>query len=186
MLDKIIVLCGIVIFVVTSLWDINFLNYKSPVEYKNIENIYYDDFTGLNSRTSQFSESDKFAYIYTDIKIKKTSIGFRVTSYFHPARSYVYNRNLQYDDLLTHELYHFHITEYVARMIRKEILTKGVSANSKKIYKKYMTTWNELQGQYDKETNHSYILGKQLDWQNKIDSCLIALNEYNETEIKFY
>jgi hypothetical protein len=41
----------------------------------------------------------------------------------------------------------------------------------------------KLQYKYDDETYHGYISGKQIEWQNKIDSSLLSLKYYSETII---
>jgi hypothetical protein len=58
----------------------------------------------------------------------KTSINYeiendslKVESFFHPSSSYVYNQNAFSKELLSHELYHFKITELYVRMIKKRI-----------------------------------------------------------------
>jgi hypothetical protein len=52
-----------------------------------------------------------------------------VESYFHPSSSFVYNKNTNSQDLLTHELYHFKITEYFSRKAKKEISQYKVITN---------------------------------------------------------
>ena len=46
-----------------------------------------------------------------------------------------------------------------------------------------MVEEHKMQYEYDDETYHGYILEKQVEWQNKIDSSLLSLKNYSETVI---
>lgn len=90
--------------------------------------------------------------------------------------------------LLQHERYHFNITEVVARMARKAIAQSLKSGHASKedlleIIGRHNLIKNEMQDQYDEETDHSTIEDQQGLWQNKIDSLLIELDPYWTTSI---
>ncbi|MBT5531003.1 MAG: hypothetical protein HOK35_17755, partial [Cytophagia bacterium] len=124
----------------------------------------------------------------TDIQIKYEDDQICILSRFHPSRSYVYNKNMISRPLLTHELYHFHITEYITRLFRKELTSLDympAKREVKSILHLYLDQENQLQTQYDDETYHSYVLGKQQEWQLKIDSLLLITKQY-ENEVVYF
>jgi hypothetical protein len=96
----------------------------------------------------------------------------------------VFNREAYNKFLLTHELYHFHITEYCARLLREEIKinlkNKILRFDLSLLKEKILDKENELQYLYDEETMHGVLLGKQVEWQKKVDSMLLTLKDYNK------
>jgi hypothetical protein len=87
---------------------------------------------------------------------------------------------------LTHELYHFHITECVARLIRKEtkeLLKAKGELDLAEVKRKIRKKNTKMQMQYDNDTYHGYLYGEQIEWQQKIDSILISLNSYSNSII---
>lgn len=185
-LDRLIVMLSIIVILISVLFDFNYIMYKSPIEHSKWRHIALNDFRGLKRPYVTLDGGTEFAFISTSIRIVENRNSIRIVSLFHPSRSYVYNRNLYSDGLLVHEMYHFHITEYYARLIRKEVkylvsLDKPMKLNSIKI--RNLVEEQKMQYKYDDETYHGYILEKQLEWQNKIDSSLLSLEKYSETII---
>ncbi|SMD35068.1 hypothetical protein SAMN04488029_2322 [Reichenbachiella faecimaris] len=183
-----VLFCGISLTLVAVIFEVNIFDYSKPIHYSNVEKISLKDFNGLKLPGQTLQGGNKFAFITSGIEFKKHKGIVNVNSYFHPARSYVYIDDLQNDDLLRHELYHFHITEIWARIFRKEISKfKDVPTSSmlNKTYVYIEAKRNAMQAEYDFDTNHSYLLGKQLKWQVKIDSMLSALSAYENTQIRF-
>ncbi|WP_294737104.1 hypothetical protein [uncultured Flavobacterium sp.] len=137
----------------------------------------------MNRINNTLDGSNEFAFINTEIKFIGDDYPY-VKTFFHPSRSYVYddNKNLIGNrKLLTHELYHFHITEYIARKMRKEITkikNNKEEVNISKLMEFYKEEENKMQKRYDEETYHSYYIGEQLKWQKNIDSLLNTLKKY--------
>ena len=106
-------------------------------------------------------------------------------AYFHPSRSFVYNKKSLSKDLLTHELYHFKITEVFARKTRKEIIENKISSfeKRKEILNINLIEEQRFQELYDYETYHSYIYSKQREYEKKIDSLLLTLNVYKNQKL---
>ena len=185
-IDKIILIFSIIGILVTILWDFNYIRYKPAIQYKDWETITLNDFRGLKRPFITLDGESKFAYVSTSILITRKKDKIEIKSLFHPCRSYVYNRKLFADGLLTHEIYHFNITEYCARLMRKDIIesikdSTPIYINDLRL--KYLTRECELQYLYDDETNHSYVHGKQLEWQERVDSLLKSLDDYSNTII---
>lgn len=88
---------------------------------------------------------------------------------------------------IQHEQYHFNVTEVVARMARKEIYQAYSRGASKEeileIISNHHSKRDEMQSQYDGETDHSIISDMQSYWQFRIDSLLIEYDAYWSSEI---
>ena len=169
-----------------SLYDINWLRYNSPIEYKDYKEISLKDFKGLNRSYNSLDGMQDFAFIVTEIKTFKKDNKLHVVSLFHPSRSYTFKNEFELDNkLLNHELYHFHITEYCSRLLRKEIISDKYFDENKLnlLEKNIFITEDSIQQLYDNESYHGYVLNKQLYWQNKVDSLLNSLIKYREPEI---
>jgi hypothetical protein len=180
MINKILLGLSTLIIAISIAFEVNFLDYSPPIEHKNISIITLSDFKGFKRLNQTLHGNSEFAFIETEIKI----IGNRypyVIAYFHPSRSYTYKTNMIGDkNLLTHELYHFHITEYIARKMRQDIsMRNDIDAKDlTELLKVYKAKENTMQQEYDVDTYHSYFSGKQISWQTKIDSLLLTLDKY--------
>ena len=178
-------IAGVILLLTSASFDVNFFNYKRPIPFEKWKTISFYDFTGLKKPGLTLEDVSRFAYIRTSREIVYQSNGdIRVTAYFHPARSYVFNEQIRNPDLLRHELYHFHITEYWTRLLRKDILSyKGKSLRSY-ITKQddiYYQLEKEMQQRYDEETNHSYVMQQQTKWQTLIDEELLSLADFSSS-----
>lgn len=168
-----------------SLTQINFLDYKSPKKYDEIEEITFNDFKGLEFFQKSLYGNKHFAYIKTSINYEIEDDSIRVESFFHPSSSYIYNKNAFSKELLTHELYHFKITELCVRLIKKKI------SESKKIDKTEVENLiNQLkikerkfQFKYDEDTFHSYVLSEQKRYQRNIDSLLNLNSNFKNPKV---
>lgn len=183
-IEKSLLIISSITILITLLWDFNYIRYKPPIPHCKWKSITLNDFRGIKRPNMILDGQSKFAFVSTSIRTKKNKDKIVIETLFHPCRSYVYNKNLYSNGLLTHEMYHFHITEYCARQMRKEIknrINNGEKINLHNIKNKILLQENELQYQYDYETYHSYIYGKQLEWQNKIDSFLVSLEDFSNT-----
>ena len=179
-MNRILLTISVLLIAVSAVFDVNYFNYSKPIEHSAHNTISLKDFRGIKRINESLHGGNKFAYIVTEIKSFDSDYPFDIKAVFHPSRSYVYNENTIGDkNLLTHEMYHFHITEYIARKLRKEISKRNpedIDLNA--LLEKYKNEENLLQREYDKETYHSYFSGKQIEWQQKVDSLLNTLNKY--------
>jgi len=174
---------GIILLSVAIVFDINYFNYKRPIPYSQFRKISFYDFKAFKRPDITLNGFKEFAYIKTNRRIHYLNNGnVEITTYFHPSRSYVFAQNIRDLDLLTHELYHFHISEYYTRLLRKEILgnPKNISDNMIiRLNKKYYEFENEMQLNYDEDTYHSYVMQEQKKWEIKIDSLLQSLESFS-------
>jgi hypothetical protein len=108
---------GIILLSVAIVFDINYYNYSKPLPYSQLQKIRLSDFRALSRPGKTLNGTKEFAYIKTNRSIRNLNNGdVEITTYFHPSRSYVFENNIRDRDLLTHELYHFHISEYFTRL----------------------------------------------------------------------
>lgn len=173
---------GVIMLLTAALFDINYINYKKPIPYSQWQTITFYDFKGLKKPRETLAGVSRFAYIKTSREINYLGNGdTRITTKFHPSRSYVFSQHIRNPDLLKHELYHFHITEYFTRLLRKEISAYTGKANRSIIAdlnKQYYLLEAEMQKQYDEDTYHSYVLKEQKKWETILDNKLLTLSDF--------
>jgi hypothetical protein len=160
-------------------FHINYLDYEKPIAYSNWKTITWSNFRGNNTPYRTLKGHREFGFIETDIVIDEADDSLYITSYFYPSRSYVFNKRIIDRPFLKHELLHFHITEYHARLLRQQIID-GYKSNAPGDVGELLDDINTDQGimqqQYDEETDHGLLVGKQKKWQLRIDSLLLSLD----------
>ncbi len=162
----------------------NYLDYEKPIPYSEYNRIGFKNFRVIELFKKKFNGSKYFAYVVTTIELDKGNNS--IVAYFHPSKSFVYNKKSSSSDLLTHELYHFKITEIFARKTRKEIIEKNIINFDEKerVLIKNLIDEDIFQKKYDFETFHSYVYSKQKEFERTIDSLLITLHKYKNPELK--
>ena len=179
----IILIVGLILLLSAALFDINYLNYRQPVPYSKWETISLYDFRGLKRPFRTLEGVSEFAYIETSREIhflKENAI--EITACFYPSRSYVFANDIRNPDLLRHELYHFHITEYVTRLFREEIANYSDKLTCSLIIdisEKYNEMEETLQREYDHDTYHSYVMNEQKKWERKLDEWLNSKRNFS-------
>ena len=183
-----IVVVGICLFLLATSYHINVFDYAKPIEHKNFQTITLRDFRGIKLPHIMLEGEKEFAYITSNILVERGFNTIDVKSLFHPSRSYVFNRLTADRLLLEHELYHFHITEFHARKMRKRLQDLNFIPSDSElssILNETNTEMNILQSKYDYDTHHGYLLKKQKFWKNRIDSLLLLHSEYEITSIHY-
>lgn len=178
---------GVILLLIAMMYDINFLRYKSPMPYSEWREIEWSDFRAIKRPHQTLDGIESFAFICSDIDLNISEYEVQVETRFHPARSYTFSEKNAGTALLQHELYHLHITEQCARILRRELATFDLvptKAQINELVSKYSVKERQLQAQYDEETYHGYVLGQQLVWQQKVDSMLSQLSAYSDITVK--
>ena len=173
---------GFAILTITiTLNHTNYLNYESPIPYSEINRITFENFRGLEFFKKKHNGNRKFAYIVTSIEEELNDEEIYIEAFFHPSRSFVFNRNSYSDELLRHELYHFKITELFARKIRKEISLLRIFDKQliQSIIESKKLEERQFQKLHDFDTYHSYILKEQKKYESQIDSLIYSLKEFS-------
>lgn len=183
---------SICIFIPTSIFllvlnHINYLDYERPISYEKIDQITFENFRGIELFKMNLDGNKKFAYVVTSIEVDISDNLVEIKSFFHPSRSFVYDKHTNSEDLLVHEKYHFKITELFARRARKEIKDLEYASKKKinKILKRIKSEERIYQKKYDYDTYHSYIFSEQKKYERSIDSLLSLLKDYENPTIIF-
>ncbi|MEO9512448.1 MAG: hypothetical protein ABJN84_17190 [Flavobacteriaceae bacterium] len=164
----------------------NFLDYEKPITYDKIDEITFENFRGLEFFKKSLYGNKRFAYVVVTIDSEINEDHVRIESLFHPSRSFVYNSHSNSKELLTHELYHFKITELFARKAKKAITE--LNAPKRNQIEDLINLKNkeerEFQYQYDYDTFHSYVFSEQKKYERNVDSLLNLLSEFEKSTIK--
>lgn len=163
----------------------NFLNYEKPITFDKYDQITFQNFRGLEFFKKSLYGNERFAYVVTSIDSDIDDNSVTVQSLFYPSRSFVYKKNTNSNELLTHEKYHIKITELFARKAKKEISNlKTFDENKiKGIIRDAEIKEREFQKEYDYNTFHSYVLSEQKRYEKEVDSLLTLLTKYKNPKI---
>ncbi|CAM1366461.1 conserved hypothetical protein [Tenacibaculum litoreum] len=165
----------------------NYLNYEKPLTFDKYEQITFENFRGLEFFKKSLYGNERFAYVVTSIENEIDDKTVTIQSFFHPSRSFVYKKNTNSKELLTHEKYHIKITELFARKAKEKIskLNKFDEKKIEVIIRQAEQDERNFQKQYDYDTFHSYVLSEQKRYEKEVDSLLNLLTEYKEPKIEF-
>ena len=165
----------------------NYLNYEKPLTFDKYDQITFENFRGLEFFKKSLYGNESFTYVVTSIESDIDDHSVKVQSLFYPSRSFVYKKNINSKELLSHEKYHIKITELFARKAKEKISKlnrfdenkiEGIIRQAEKDERKFQT-------EYDYNTFHSYVLSEQKRYEKKVDSLLNLLSAYKEPKIKF-
>jgi hypothetical protein len=114
---------------------------------------------------------------------KRKVVNIAVSPYFHKMNSW-WRATHSTEQLLAHEQLHFDITALAACQLMQAIkTTKFTPGNFEQeldsLRKQAEKDRNQLQQQYDRETNHSRVKAKQGEWERKIKSELMQQEYYS-------
>ncbi len=163
----------------------NYLNYEKPLTFDKYEQITFENFRGLEFFKKSLYGNERFAYVVTSIESEINDNTVTVQSLFYPSRSFVYKKNTNSKELLSHEKYHIKITELFARKA-KEKISKLNTFNEDKIegiIREVKTKERAFQKEYDYNTFHSYVLSEQKRYEKEVDSLLTSLTKYEKPKI---
>lgn len=115
------------------------------------------------------------------------NIDFTVYPIFEKRKSWIDTSGLSQNqtmELLDHEMGHFNLNEYAARLIRKMVdsLDESGCSDVQKYWSVIQDAYTELDRlneQYDEESLHGMILFKQEEWDEIIGQKLASLDDYS-------
>lgn len=184
---------SLIIFVIVGsltalLSHTNYLDYEAPLNYDKIDDITFENFRGIEFFKKSLYGSKEFAYVVTSIEVEHNEGQVTIRSLFHPSRSFVYDKHNNSSELLTHEKYHIKITELFAREMRREISQMKHSSERKinDVVNHFKSKEQEFQKQYDYDTFHSYVLREQKRYEQRIDSLLTLLSDFEKPTIRIH
>lgn len=134
----------------------------------------WEDFRGKPDPESPFvaSTHSSIVFSYSMKSVNgELSLTTETDAFFYPEMSW-YKKGEVNAHILNHEQGHFDITELYARKLRKAFAEYKVTENYKKelsaIFTKLNNERQQMQNRYDKETNHSQNVEKEIQWQKLI------------------
>lgn len=113
-------------------------------------------------------------YLAISYNISTKGFSYKIQSRFSKTRSWGRHKS---DYILSHEQGHFDIAEIFARKLNKAMSEynfdrKSYQKDLNKIYQEIVDGKEEMQNEYDEETNHSINKEKQAKWLEKIEKLL--------------
>ncbi|CAL2103938.1 Secreted protein [Tenacibaculum sp. 190130A14a] len=179
---SILFFCTLLIAILTH---INFLDYEKPITFDRYNQISFKNFRGLELFKKSIYGNKRFAYVVTTIDTDIDDNTITIKSLFHPSRSFVYKKNTNSSELLTHEKYHFKITELFTRKAKERISKLKTFDKNKieEIIEDIKAKERLYQKKYDYDTFHSYVYSEQKRYEKEVDSLLTLLTKYQKPKI---
>ena len=149
------------------------------IPWINQRRLSWDDFQGEAKRNTDAVASTSTS-LGISYQIKNGELVYTITCKFSKVKSW---GSLKTDYILAHEQSHFDITEIFARklyqaMQQYEFNRKTFKKDINEIYQDIVRQKEEMQAQYDGETDHSRKRKAQYDWFEKIDQLLMETAPY--------
>lgn len=177
-----LVLLGLII----TFGYINRVILATPIMWSD-RDLIWSDFEIVPNIKDGFDAS-VYSEIYYPSRITKDES--KVYAYMNPNQSERLLDSVYNQQLLKHEQYHFNITEYYARLTRKDIIEKGINNVSRStlthLYEKYRIKRDSIQREYDEISEHNANQQKQRYWELKIDDLLRQTAYYENPDILSY
>jgi hypothetical protein len=163
----------------------NYLDYEAPITFNKVDQITFENFRGIELFKKSLYGNERFAYVKTSIETDLESDSLLIQALFHPSSSFVYKKNSNSQELLSHEIFHFKITELFVRKAKKKIshIKNPTEKEISSIIEDFKAKESRFQKKYDYETFHSYVYGEQMKYEKLIDSSLNSLKEYTKPKI---
>lgn len=151
------------------------------IDWKEGKKLVWDDYKG-NIDPSSDAAASTATYLGIEYNITSSTLGYKITCRFSENKSWVRYKS---DYILSHEQGHFDITEIFARKLNKLMSEYKFNKDSyrhdlQKIYQDILNEKEEMQNQYDKETDFSRNKEKQTEWLLKIAMKLKELKEFSD------
>jgi predicted secreted Zn-dependent protease len=159
----------------------------SQAQDRNEEVISWSDsrkLTWSDYKANPNPESDAAASTTTVLsiqyKISTDKFSYTIQSSFSKSKSWGRHKS---DYILSHEQGHFDLAEIFARKLHRKMSEykfnrKTYQKDLNKIYQEVVDAKEEMQNEYDEETNHSINKEKQAKWLEKIEKMLEETADY--------
>jgi len=145
----------------------------------------WSDFKSPTANGSGFvaSTSSGIAYSFSSFgdRSGNMEVNVKVICSFYPERSW-YSKKDASDYILKHEQTHFDISELHARKFRKKIeetsFSDDMNSELEKLFYKFEDERVTFQKKFDKETDHSKINDKELEWEEFVANQLMKYERW--------
>ncbi len=139
-----------------------------------------DDFKGKLDKLSKAGGVTYCGFgLDYDLVVKdfKLYVEIKTACFFHKSKSWLLPSAKMNAEILAHEQLHFEICYWQTLVFRQAILSErytidNLKAKIQKCYREQFASYEQLQEQYDEETNHGLIEKEQLRWANLIKEKL--------------
>lgn len=154
---------------------------QSFIRWNQNQQLQWDDFTGKVNDSSRF-DAESFAEVCYQYKFYNAQdFEFEVYAHFDKNASWS-RKEKQCEALLRHEQIHFNIAQLFAEKLKNDFrdfsYTKDFDAEVVQLFNRKKLEYQQMQRQYDEETNHSLNKEKQKEWEDFIG------NELSNTRLK--
>jgi Bacterial protein of unknown function (DUF922) len=163
---------------------------QSPHQFSPDTMIWREDyllkFSDFHGKVTGHVPAATFSGISLYEKEKNGTLTFFVEALFIRSKSFMDDSSA---NLLKHEQLHFDISELYARKLRQKIsqidfkTVDRIDRETENLYRSYATALNEMQEQYDKNTEHGKNPARQQVWIDDIRNQLKALDAFKSTEV---
>ncbi len=191
-MKKIVIINLTVFLCFLSLTSYKISQEDNVIYWTNNVKLTWNDFTGVPSNDSKDGAITTSGYGYNPYTIKggSDSVTLFFKTYFIKNESWV-KEYAKTKFLLKHEQCHFDINELFSRKFRKLISVYKFSKKTfketfKELFNKSQKELDAYQDLYDKETDHSKVAAKQLEWEKKVAKELKELDAFSGISMKLY
>lgn len=163
---------------------------KAPGKFKTWD--AHNKLTWKDFKDTLITDSHRAAATNSGIRLdftqtEQNSLTVNAICAMYPDGSWV-DSTRKSDYILLHEQYHFNITEYWCRKLKKDLAaarysTKNFKEKIELIRKDDYSQCRDMQIEYDKETKHSEISEEQKKWERKVDELLKNTEDYSGNTI---
>jgi len=186
-IHRYLIITGLLLLTILGIIESDAFIKRENINWDGDNPVDWSNFRGYPDFLSKYYAAIHSTFKYEVLNDNYDSI--RVQTYTASHHSWVKYLHEKSEYSLRHEQYHFNLSEAIARKFRKELVrTSRKYLNEEviqRVYNKYLSERNSIQGQYDEQTDHSLILEKQKDWEYIIDSLLNSLSYYSSPVVIF-
>ena len=149
------------------------------VQWDPVNKLTWADYKAKPDRSSDAAATTT-TYLGIEYNINRQGFSYKIQCRFSKNRSWGLHKTAY---ILSHEQGHFDIAEIFARKLHKSMSEykfdkKTYQQDLKRLYENLMKEKEDMQNQYDQETNHSINKTRQAEWLNKIEGLLLEYSAY--------
>lgn len=178
--NKYLISISIMLITTIGVYDSALFLDREYIPWKSDKLVSWSSFSGRSNYLTNNTAAICCSFDYELLNDSFDSI--KVQAFMFSHHSYVKDYGGRDDESLIYLNYYFNISEVFARKFRESILKIPDSFLKEKIIRdmflQYSWDMDQFLEEYSLETSKGSDLKKQIEWENKIDSLLIAYSEY--------
>lgn len=154
-------------------------DHEELIHWSADRKLTWADYKGAAKPGSDVAASTA-TYLGIEYSFNSKGFGYKITCSFSKNKSWGLHKT---DYILAHEQGHFDIAEIFARKLNREMSAYRFDKDNfkedlKNIYQRITTEKENMQNDYDRETSHSILKEKQMEWLKKISQLLEEYKNY--------